>query len=191
MSDEPHLSSWRGSKRGASPLYQEAGARVLTDAELEAALAAWKADHPGERTYAGIEARLRHLNAEAKERAEAEAAGTTVRMLRQVRAEAKAREAAARDARDLAAARIADGVQEAPASPAPSQRGYPSLEQIEAERRKLAVAGKPHGYDALGGRGPGHPFPGQRSTIVRRYATLAPPGTAIPGFCEHAPPHSH
>lgn len=68
---------------------------------------------------------------------------------------------------------------------------YPTFEQIEAERRALALAGKPHGYDSLGGRSSDRPFPGQRSTIVRRYAGHPAPGTPIPGICESAPPHQH
>jgi hypothetical protein len=68
---------------------------------------------------------------------------------------------------------------------------YPTLDQIEVKRLSLAAAGMAHGYDALGGKSPQHPFPGQRSTIVRRYRGLEPPGTWIPGVCDTAPPHQH
>lgn len=71
--------------------------------------------------------------------------------------------------------------------------GYPTLEEIEAKRRALAAAGRPHGFDALGGKSTDAPFPGQRSTIRRRYlgAGLPPPGSWIPGICNAAPRHPH
>jgi hypothetical protein len=71
--------------------------------------------------------------------------------------------------------------------------GYPTLEEIEAKRRELAAAGRPHGFDALGGKSTNAPFPGQRSTIRRRYlaAGLPPPGSWIPGICDTAPRHPH
>ena len=73
----------------------------------------------------------------------------------------------------------------------PSERSYPTLQQIEVQRRALAAAGKPHGFDALGGKSPEHPFPGQRSTIRRRYEGLEPPGTWIPDVCDGVPRHQH
>lgn len=76
-------------------------------------------------------------------------------------------------------------------APALTDRSYPSFDEIEAARRRLAESGKPHGYDALGGRGPDHPFPGQRSTIRRRYGGRTPPGSWIRGVCDQAPPHQH
>lgn len=69
--------------------------------------------------------------------------------------------------------------------------GYPTLEEIEAKRRELAAAGRPHGFDALGGKSTNAPFPGQRSTIRRRYLGLPPPGSWIPGICDTAPRHPH
>lgn len=71
--------------------------------------------------------------------------------------------------------------------------GYPTLEEIEAKRRELAATGRPHGFDALGGKSTDAPFPGQRSTIRRRYlaAGLPPPGSWIPGICDTAPRHPH
>jgi hypothetical protein len=71
--------------------------------------------------------------------------------------------------------------------------GYPTLQEIESKRRELAEAGRPHGYDALGGKSTSAPFPGQRSTIRRRYqdAGLPPPGSWIPGVCDKAPRHPH
>lgn len=71
--------------------------------------------------------------------------------------------------------------------------GYPTLQEIESKRRELAESGRPHGYDALGGKSMGAPFPGQRSTIRRRYqdAGLPPPGSWITGVCDKAPRHPH
>jgi hypothetical protein len=81
----------------------------------------------------------------------------------------------------------------APTAPRPARAaaaaGYPSLAEIEVERRKLAEQGRPHGYDALGGK---HGvFRGQRSTIRRRYEGRPSPGTPIPGVCDRVPGHSH
>ena len=64
---------------------------------------------------------------------------------------------------------------------------YLSLEEIEAERLRLALAGRPHGYDSLAkvlGKN-------SRTTIVTRYKDREPPGHPIPGVCESAPPHTH
>jgi hypothetical protein len=63
---------------------------------------------------------------------------------------------------------------------------YLSLDEIEAERLRLAKDGKPHGYDALAksfGKS-------SRSTIQRRYKGRQPPGAAIAGVCD-ARPHTH
>lgn len=79
----------------------------------------------------------------------------------------------------------------APEAPSGPNTVWPSLEDIEAKRLELAKAGKAHGYDALGGASVDHPFPGKRSTIVRRYRGRPSPGTAIAGVCDEAPPHQH
>lgn len=124
------------------PLYQEVGARPMTDAEVDAALALWIAHHPGERTYAGIEARLWRLNAEAHERAAAESLGIAVATLRQAKAEKKARAVAERDARDLSVARRAvdDAVETVP----PEGRAALSRSDVlEARRRWQRGAGHP------------------------------------------------
>lgn len=64
---------------------------------------------------------------------------------------------------------------------------YLSLAEIEAERHRLAQAGRPHGLNSLErtfGKG-------SRSTIQRRYAGSPPPGTWIDGIREVAPTHAH
>jgi hypothetical protein len=96
--------------------------------------------------------------------------------------------------RDLVVAPASAGVDPRADQQGESDRlGYPTLEEIEAKRRELAAAGRPHGFDALGGKSTEAPFPGQRSTIRRRYlaARLAPPGSWIPGICDTAPRHPH
>jgi hypothetical protein len=77
----------------------------MTDDELEAAAVAWEAEHGPDR--GGLRARFWRLNAEARERAEAERAGTSVWALRRAKTERREREARTRDARDLARARRA------------------------------------------------------------------------------------
>lgn len=73
--------------------------------------------------------------------------------------------------------------------PGPDPDKYLTLAQCEEERHRLARSGKPHGYDSLSRkRGP---FPGMRSTIVRRYKGKPPPGEPIPGVCENVRPHAH
>jgi hypothetical protein len=111
-----------------------------------------------------------------------------------IRAAILARDAAAAEAergreRD-AARRVVDGVSaEADPVPAPVPigDGYLSFAEIEAQRHELARAGKPHGYKTLTRQF----HKGARSTIVRRYRGLPPPGSPIPGVCEKAPPHQH
>ena len=92
----------------ALPLYEAVGREPMDDATVEAAIAAWQADHPAEDAR-GVALRLRRLNAEARERAEAEAAGTTVDALREARAERAERERRDHRQRDLDAARRAIG----------------------------------------------------------------------------------
>ena len=97
------------------PLYQRAGREPLSDADEDAAVAAYLADFPDiaadELQRWGAERRIRQLNAEAKalatEEAEAAAADTTPLALRQAKAEALARERQEQAERDLAAARRA------------------------------------------------------------------------------------
>lgn len=99
-------------------LYDEAGRRVLSDRELDVALGQYRIDYPKETTphYRQIEHRIRRLNDEAREREAAEAAGTTVHAMRQVKAE---RDEARREAdrlADLQRARVAQG-KSAPMTP--------------------------------------------------------------------------
>lgn len=99
---------------------------------------------------------------------------------------------AQRIAREELAAEAATPVAPSEAPPAvPTSQAltddYMALAEIEAERRALAAAGRPHGYDPLAsafGKG-------SRSTIQRRYKGLPPPGSPIPGVCDSAPPHAH
>jgi hypothetical protein len=114
---------------GREPLYDAVGREPMDDATVEAALAAYRADHPGERTYVNIESRFRRLNAEARERAEAEATGISVWARHQARDEAKARRAAERDAADLNAARRDEGVPTALVPGAPKGSG-PSVDDV-------------------------------------------------------------
>jgi hypothetical protein len=71
--------------------------------------------------------------------------------------------------------------------------GYPTLEELEAERLRLAKAGEAHGLGAL--TGPGRAFAGSRTTVRSRYqrAGLPPPGVVIRGVCDRkgAPKHAH
>jgi hypothetical protein len=109
-------------------------------------------------------------------------------------ASADSKPAAGLNDRDLVVAPASAGVEPRADEQVESDRlGYPTLEEIEAKRRELAAAGRPHGFDALGGKSTEAPFPGQRSTIRRRYlaARLAPPGSWIPGICDAAPRHPH
>jgi hypothetical protein len=115
-----------------SPLYDDVGRQPMTDADLEAAIEQYKADHPGEPTYAGIEGRLRRLNREAWEVEQAHAAGTTVWALRQARTEREAALRAEREHADLEAARrVVAGV----------TRGGPppDLDRLTIERIRAAL----------------------------------------------------
>lgn len=175
------------SADGDEPIYERVGGEPLEDADLDAAIAAWQADHfdADELQVWGAERRLRQLNAEARKRAnerrEAEAAGTTTSALKRARAEERQSRAAEREAQELATARRLVAGEGSPSLPTTTDHAYLSLDEIEAARRKLAAAGKPHGWDALGGKSYDHPFPGQRSTIRRRYRDRPPPGTFIEG----------
>lgn len=151
------------------PLYEDVGRRPMTDDELAAAIEQYKIDNPGWATYVGIESRLRRQNAEAREVVEAEAAGTTVRALRQARAEAQARAAEKGEAEDLAKARR----HVTPRGKGPQPDELASFDKIEAKRIELARAGKPHGYAALATACGVH-----RSTVIRRYKGMTPPGEA-------------
>jgi hypothetical protein len=79
----------------------------VTDEELAAAVAEFRADNPGidELQVWGAEQRLRMLNDQARERDEAKRAGTTVDALRQAKVERAELERRARHLRDLDAAR--------------------------------------------------------------------------------------
>lgn len=81
---------------------------------------------------------------------------------------------------------------QSPAPPsAPPAEQHPSWELIEEARRELARQGRAHGYGALSAKS--GPFPGQRTTIRRRYESrsLPPPGSPVEGICETAPTHQH
>jgi len=135
------------------PLYEEAGRRVMTDEELAEALEAFKRDYPGQATYAGIEARLRRLNDEAKDAALAEQAGTTVDALRRAREEQAEARRRARDRDDLVAARraVAPGDPASPpvAGTARRTRGRSRWSEALFAARWVAAcerAGEPYSY---------------------------------------------
>ena len=93
------------------PIYERVGDEPIEDAALDAAIAAWRADHldADELQVRGAELRLRHLNAEARRRAnerrEAEAAGVALWALQEAKAERRERVRREQEQHDLAAAR--------------------------------------------------------------------------------------
>lgn len=113
-------------------LYDVAGTRPLTDDELAEAIRQYRVDHP-EQAKRGTSARIVRLNDEARERAEAEAAGLSVSALRTARAEMRAEDRAARDKRELERARV--WVRDP--GPSPMPRGGVDLTRAEilAHRR--------------------------------------------------------
>jgi hypothetical protein len=81
----------------------------VSESELDEAIAAWDVDHPtaDDDLRRAVMQRLRRLNADAKEREDADAAGTTVLAMRRAKAEAAERRRIAKHARDMDAARVA------------------------------------------------------------------------------------
>lgn len=113
--------------------YDDVGREPMTDAELDAAIAAWDADHP-DQAAGSIRARCLRLNAEAKERAEAEAAGTTVAAMRQAKAERRARTREREAVADLSRAR--DHVERGRRGPRPMT----TAEEVERVRAELEAS---------------------------------------------------
>ena len=93
------------------PIYERVGDEPMEDVALDAAIAAWRADHldADELQVRGAELRLRRLNAGASERAnergEAEAAGVALWALQEAKAERRERIRREQEQHDLAAAR--------------------------------------------------------------------------------------
>jgi hypothetical protein len=125
----------------SEPLYERVGREPLDDAQLEAAVAALRADR---RAVNDVEvARLRRLNAEARQR-EADmraalAAGTTVEAVRQARAEDGQRLRRMRHERDMRRARKAIR----PAGGPPRGDGEYAVARIEATVDELWRADPP------------------------------------------------
>jgi hypothetical protein len=84
-----------------SRLYDEAGTRPMTDDELADAVSQYRADNPGDADYAGVELRIRRLNAEATERAEAGSIAVSLSTLQRAKAVERERDRRERDSRDL------------------------------------------------------------------------------------------
>lgn len=139
--------------------YDDVGRAPMTDADLDAAIAAWDSDHP-DQPGGPMRSRLRRLNAEAKERAEAEAAeadvqrlvdeaveagfDTTPEAIRQAIAGRKARVAAERRRRQAEAARriIGDG-RGVPSTDALGIIGLSEADVLAARRRWQLGGGHP------------------------------------------------
>ena len=92
------------------------------------------------------------------------------------------------NARDLV--RAARRSEQISVRPEPLHRAA-TFDECEREREDLARQGLPHGYGAIA-RADG-PFPGQESTVKRRYKQrrLPPPGVPIDGICDSVPAHQH
>lgn len=146
------------------PLYQRVGRAPLSDADLEAAIAAWRADNPDadELQVWGAERRLRQLNEAAQKRAselgEARRAGVRVEALRVVKAAEfqREREAAWRRELDVAHRFVTGSAGEPPPAAVPPtqrrRRGRPGWTKTLFDERyseAVALTGPPHTDDRI------------------------------------------